>query len=399
MKTSIVWPNYSLKFFAGIQTGPDEFKTGVIHDNSNPTEFELPASMQPLHEMINPIMKGPRLNEPTGIMPPGVLAVTNNFVIFERPPEFKNVFIIPSVVSDMREGGNYSDDSIFMYRLPLPWQLYIVHYNTASTSEGTAYYTTDVRMHFMDSNLSSFDQNVYSVPLPNFYSNGNLCRPMFASMDEIERYPKSITGVIQSAYDWIWNNGTNLDLTESVVQYIVQMYSQDIKNTVFGKSFEYFPVSVASGSYYTSMGNIDKFLKEWEKYSLEEVLHLFWPQNSHHSSHNTDFRAHVINHLPDFLHARNEEPYYDLHEDEDSSSQCELTDDPNNFCDCMFPQNYYNQDEFRAWLKENNKIPHLSAKKSILNFFEEFNPNVYRLSAYQSTSMYNNMLTKIMYST
>ena len=35
-------------------------------------------------------------------------------------------------------------------------------------------------------------------------------------MEDIEKYPKDLSGIIASAYDWIWNSGFNFDITESI---------------------------------------------------------------------------------------------------------------------------------------------------------------------------------------
>ena len=35
-------------------------------------------------------------------------------------------------------------------------------------------------------------------------------------MEDIEKYPKDLSGVMASAYDWIWNSGFNFDITEGI---------------------------------------------------------------------------------------------------------------------------------------------------------------------------------------
>lgn len=175
----------------------------------------------------------------TDLMPPGVKAIFPGVVIFERPPTMKLVQHTNLSVDSMdiereysydsdydtyydEDGNSYSASDIEAiqaenqpkdYYIPIPWQLYIASFSTNSSSE---YYLTSVKMFFMNSSLNSPDNNLYIPYIPNFYSNGRLCNPMLSNMDEIVRYPKNVSGVIASAYDWIWNSGFNNDLIECI---------------------------------------------------------------------------------------------------------------------------------------------------------------------------------------
>jgi hypothetical protein len=68
---------------------------------------------------------------------------------------------------------------------------------------------------------TGFDQPVYSPVLPNFFGNGQLCRPFYPTLDDVDKYSKDISGVIASAYDSIWNSGWNLDLYETLNEYFI----------------------------------------------------------------------------------------------------------------------------------------------------------------------------------
>lgn len=140
---------------------------------------------------------------------PGLRYASEGVLIFERPPTHK-VFDLSrdyqlSVNSETRQAQFY---------LPIPWQVYIAIYNPATMR------LVSVKMFFTSNSLVDLNQEVSAPPLYNFYSNGTLCRPMFENIDDIEKYPKTYSGVIASAYDWIWNSGFNFDITENISHYI-----------------------------------------------------------------------------------------------------------------------------------------------------------------------------------
>lgn len=213
----------------------------------------------------------------SGILPPGLLYLNDKYAIFERPPCFQNVSVIPKLMDDIR----YHRDEPVLYRLPIPWQLYFVKYTAVQTDSGTDYYTSDVKMFFTSGPVTSFEENVYLPPLTNFYTNSDLCRPMFAQMEDIERYSKNVAGVIQSAYDWIWNSGTNLDLTSCIVQYYLQM--KDRKDvSIFSKSTDttgiyHYSRRFNLQSYFSPFDEIHFLYSNWEKYDLDEIIQLEWP--------------------------------------------------------------------------------------------------------------------------
>jgi hypothetical protein len=169
-------------------------------------------------------------------MPPGVRAIFPGVVIFERPPTMKLVQHVNNTVSQLQtdpddlhydedsdsyyddEGNqveyeNYVQNQVKDYYIPIPWQLYIATYSNLPSSK---YYVNSVRMFFMNSSLHSPNVELYAPYIPNFYVNGLLCNPMLDSFDDINRYPKNVSGVIASAYDWVWNTGFNDDLNENI---------------------------------------------------------------------------------------------------------------------------------------------------------------------------------------
>jgi len=207
----------------------------------------------------------------SGILPPALKYYYPGAIVFERPPCYQVIQYIPETVEGMgQEDEDWDEeDHVQMYRIPIPWQLYVIEYDAKN------YICNNVRMFFMNSSLTSVDQNVYMPPLPNFYTGGQLCRPMFSSYTELDRYPKDISGVIASAHDWIWNSGFNHDLTENIYHVKLQHSPRQFSSNLVLES-------VAHSSWWrcVSPNTIHSLLKEWEAYPIEDVLNLIWPNPS-----------------------------------------------------------------------------------------------------------------------
>ena len=213
----------------------------------------------------------------SGIIPPGLLYVTKNFLVFEKPPVYKHISLIPKLVDSIE----YDSDEPLSYIIPIPWQLYIVEYSSD-------FYTSKVRMHFMKDSLREASQELYMAPLPNLYTSGELCRPFFSDMEDIERYSKDIAGVIASAYDWIWGSGTNLDLTDTVVKYY-SLFDQNPENTILSKLSHHGP-HIPKETFYCTDRQVIAFFEAWEKFDIYEVSNLEWPKNSKNLRFSEDFQ-------------------------------------------------------------------------------------------------------------
>ena len=225
------------------------------------------------------------LGNDSGILPPGIRIVGENYVVFERPPCYQNVFYNVHRVEEQSEEED-QEENIHLFRIPLPWQVYIATFNKD-------YYINDVYMFFSNTSLMSRDQELYLPTLPNFYTNALLCRPIFAHMEDIERYPKNLSGVVAGAYDWIWNNGTNNDLNEAMVHLNLQIAKdpEQRKNTIFSKMSDDFYAKLFSSPYgktYYDSSRVIAMLSAWEKCTIEEIMNYKWPTFSfdkHFESH------------------------------------------------------------------------------------------------------------------
>jgi hypothetical protein len=240
--------------------------------------------------LLSGFMNNSSVSTDSGILPPGVRAVGSNYIVFERPPCYQNVFFNKDKVH-----SEMSDDDITLFRIPVPWQVYIVVFDTN-------YYVSQVGMYFSPTSLTSINQPLYLAPLPNFYTDGSLCRPMFSNIEEIERYPKNLSGVISCAYDWIWNNGTNNDLNEAVVQISLQIASKGLKeyeSTVYNKiSTDDYTQKFSTSHHpsYYHYTQVTSTLKAWEMSTLEEVIGYTWPSPSLEKHfHNSVYSSHDEN--------------------------------------------------------------------------------------------------------
>lgn len=271
----------------------------VVDSNISENDLEKISS---LTQHITPFVSNSPIIGDSGILPPGLLYVTKNYLVFEKPPCYQNIFLISNQVSEI----NYAVHEPVLYRLPIPWQLYIVAYSQEHNYENQnslpRLVTANVRMHFMDGPLLSLDQKMYMAPLNNFYTSGDLCRPMFDSMDDLERYSKDLSGVMQSAYDWIWNSGANLDLTDAVVNHFIQF----VKNTTTSVFTEYNPCPYYNrSSYYCTPNHVEYFYSLWEKIPLHEVSQLSWPANSRSTRFRQDEQNVINTRLAEYLRENN----------------------------------------------------------------------------------------------
>lgn len=205
---------------------------------------------------------------------PGIRYISDNFVIFELPPGMRHISY-QEQYRDYADGKNYKE-----FYIPVPWQIYVAQFSPEKR-------LVSVQMYFSKTPLYSMDQVVYCPPMFNFYSNGMLCRPFFESMEDYEKYPKTISGVVASAFDWIWNSGFNLDIVETLYEFIQsknylslaeQATNKDISNHLA------FLNSVENHSFYNSHGInasvslelISSIFKIWQEVPIENILNVNW---------------------------------------------------------------------------------------------------------------------------
>jgi len=146
----------------------------------------------------------------SGFLVPGLISYSNNVLIFELPPTHKMVSHVP-VNKD-----NINEDVLAAYKvdsyIPIPWQVYIAIFNNDKR-------LIDTYMYYSRNSIiaSGIEEPLYSPTLPNFYSNGMLCRPFYSSMEDVEKYSQDLSGIFAAAYDSVWNSGWNADLIDTIM--------------------------------------------------------------------------------------------------------------------------------------------------------------------------------------
>jgi hypothetical protein len=183
---------------------------GVLNSSST----ELFDTKNSDHSQIIDNILSAQNKKVTGILPPGVVAIDDCVVIFEAPPRMVNIQhyeVARDYISDKSQlKSSY---------IPIPWQTYVLIHDKN-------YNLIDTYMYYNKKPISQngFEEPVFLPVLPNFYSNGLLCRPFYASADDVNMYSKDVSGVIAAAYDSVWNSGWNTDLVDTIID-----FNQDIK--------------------------------------------------------------------------------------------------------------------------------------------------------------------------
>jgi hypothetical protein len=150
---------------------------------------------------------------------------------------------------------------------------------------------------------NGFEEPVFLPVLPNFYSNGLLCRPFYASADDINMYSKDISGVIAAAYDSVWNSGWNTDLVDTIID-----FNQDVRKKYaygYNEMISYFTnhnsnliEGLANYHHWNSITGRDsmfsKYVKLIEKLDVVDSLNLVYPMVS-----KSQIRAHYLEQLKD----------------------------------------------------------------------------------------------------
>lgn len=250
---------------------------------------------------------------------PGIRYLSEGLIVYERPPSYQVI----DIDNDYRDAIN-TETSSSRYYIPIPWQVYVCSYDSSTMR------LVSVKMFFSQTSLTSVDQNIYSPPIFNFYSNGNLCRPFFSNMEDIEKYPLTISGIIASAFDWVWNSGFNYDITENISFFCAsKKYNQFYpwaKDTV-GQSFETLNrTRIHHFSRINSASYFHNFFRCWESVPLDQISSISWCDFTSTDFYHSDWN----NFSSDYIHQYISENQIDL----DSLEECDDQD-----CDCS-SENY-----------------------------------------------------------
>ena len=344
------------------------------------TEFQNISFAENAIKQLNLATASRSVDEDESLLFPGVRHLSPGIILFERPPTYKVV----SAYNDYRDQIS-TQTGTSEYYLPIPWQVYIAMYNPEDMR------LVSVKMFFASNSLSSLDQTIYSPPLYNFYSNGTLCRPFFSNMEDIEKYPKDLSGVMASAYDWIWNSGFNFDITEGISFFLhTNKYEQ------FEKYLK--PETKANLTWLQNhpLQNLPSnlpsqwhvpFFKCWEEIPLSEVSSLTWnpfTDTDFYYQHLMNVREHLIN---DFCNNFDIVIHEDHTEDEDHNDDC-----PDN---CSYVHEIHESQAYLTFVSNRLSLEDrtlLEALEASVKFLKTNRINVKPNSYVQCKRMFSNIL-------
>jgi len=242
---------------------------------------------------------------PSGRISPGLLYCSSNLLIFEKPPCIKKIEWTPNMLNDISDESNYKS-----YEIPIPWQVYFVHFTKSEEN----HIVNKVKFYFSNTAIYSQDQPLYLPPLTNVYTNADLCPPHYSDYSDLIRNTETVSGIMQNAYNQVWNSGMNLDLTASINKLfkdcslegictsssgrlIIRQKSKYLSNTVARHFNEVHPLfALDPYSYYVSSDLVDAFYASWEKIPLQEICDMFWSFPDKSSNDNSFYHS-ITSHL------------------------------------------------------------------------------------------------------
>lgn len=181
----------------------------------------------------------------TGVLPPGVRWVSSSGrqVLFERPPRRARLQYSPKPAND-------NDPKWRDVEIELPWQVYAIVFSNDFQIRSL---TTYAAQH----QLTSFDDYLGLMPLPNTHQDGHFCLP--ASQPSAE----SLAEAIQNAYQMMWHSKFNMDVWDLMHQGLISARPR---------------IMVAEPTVPTAP-KASRLLKRWEELTRDEVLKIVdWPQ-------------------------------------------------------------------------------------------------------------------------
>jgi hypothetical protein len=218
---------------------------------------------------------------PSGLIPPGLRALYPGIVVFERPPSMQMVQYLPMNMDGIAEYEQEEDEypDWDNYYIPVPWQIYIASYSNSPTGP----VINGVKMFFANEPLTNKNVKLYLPYIPNFFTNATLCAPHFDDSDEVYRYPKDISGIMASAYDWIWNTGFNQDLIDGINTNINCAKDNPIVNHIRQNP---------------SHDTVTSFYRHLSKHTPQDVVSMKWVSPSYTTYYDTSSELKYLYTLP-----------------------------------------------------------------------------------------------------
>jgi len=289
---------------------------------------------------------------------PGLIATSPNFTIYELPPTSKLIQYYKTTREQINE-----EQELKTEKVPLPWQVYVAVHDVN-------YNLLDTFMYFAKDSIlkNGFKQNVFLPFMPNFYSNGLLCRPFYGSYEDVSRYAKNIAGVTQASYDAVWNSGWNFDLCDGIMEngylFALTYYGGEFKDYLYARDLKYVYDSL---KYYalsaSPVSRFDSLVQGISKLTPEDMLHFPYAKPSFHQFRQTEDQEYLEELYNDFLEGLSEEEReYQERVEEMFSNYIEKEVKPSEskkerqFYDVFHYSVYYNhcRRQYRDFLVQNN---------------------------------------------
>lgn len=211
----------------------------------------------------------------TGLLPANVLWIssTGRQVLFERPPRRITITYTPNTVHEINDGDAQAPITL---SLPLPWTIYAAIFDRD-------YHVRNLKLYASNAQITSMDQYLSYLPLPNLYEDCRFCLPEYdGGYDEDDEFcceanedgddcdcelqddphdihvpqTPNLAGAIMSAYQKVWSSNFNHDLVETV---------GIVGNQ--GRPLVLFP----SGPTAMTHNEVRKMMLRWEQLELSQV--------------------------------------------------------------------------------------------------------------------------------
>lgn len=217
----------------------------------------------------------------TKILTPAVRYITKTYegftILYEEPPRYRLIQYTDSFLNDLDVG---SSNSPLCYLLPFPWIRYIIRLApNFSVSQVFGF------MAYKPFDELDFEEETYPIPTSNWYSGGELCRPVYLD-NPFANQPSSMLSAIQRTLTEIWESGFNRDLEATVVSFIYQERRDPEVDTLTKLiGFEHVDGMEEDNA------KLHNFYSRWQALTMDEVM-----SREMAEMHTLPYRAYMFGH-------------------------------------------------------------------------------------------------------
>lgn len=235
--------NYYELYFGDIAAG------GQSRDGER---FDVPVA-----EMLATMLARP--GGDSGLLPPVVKAFTEDMRAFivERPPTKVNTHHMLYTGDYKDEGGEGDEDTKaeFDFELALPWMVYLINLSSSATDFDGDNVAFAVHAFARPEQIFSEADELFSLPLPNISTHGEVCFENAADGMEVDL--DDLTTTINMIINCFWASPANEDFNHFLWQPIPEF--KDLMGGTTG----------------AGMGKqMEIYLEAWSRLGINEVLNL-----------------------------------------------------------------------------------------------------------------------------